>query len=92
MRGSDFVFARAIFRLTQRAVQEATLAVSPGPLSPITEMQSITLRVALGAIVREAIGTGRWIERCERARRDREHPEPDPRFDEEITEPAWPRR
>lgn len=91
MREAGYVLSRAIFRLTQRAVQEATLAVCSGPLSPLTEMQSIQMRVALGAIIREAIGTGRWMERIERARRDN-GTEEDPRFDQEITEPMPPRR
>lgn len=87
--GPEYVLRRAIFRLTQRAVQEATLAVCKGPLSPINEMQSIAMRVGLGAIIREAIGTGRWIERLYRARR--EAGEDDPRFDEDVTEPVLPK-
>jgi chromosome segregation ATPase len=89
MDGTEYTLRRAILRLTQRGVQEATLCVSQGPLSPLTEMQSIQLRVALGAIIREAIGTGRWLERTDRARRERG--EQDPQFDEDITEPMPPR-
>lgn len=90
MDAGEYTLRRAIFRLTQRAVQEATLAICQGPLSPLTEMQSVALRVALGSIIREAIGTGRWVEQIARARRLR-GPEPDPRFDEDITEPMPPR-
>lgn len=89
---SQYVLSRGIFRLTQRAVQEATLAICSGPLSPLTEMQSIQLRVALGAIVRDAIGVGRWYERQARDRREAGEVEADPRFDEEPTEPALPSR
>lgn len=85
---SQYVLSRAIFRLTQRAVQEATLAICTGPLSPLTEMQSVALRVALAVIIREAVGVGRWYER--------QHPpktsEQDPNFDNEATEPGPPRR
>lgn len=85
-----YTLNRAIYRLTQRAVQEATLAVCMGPLSPLTEMQSVALRVALGSIVREAIATGRWAERQERHRS--EWQAGDPGWDSEpTTEPAQPR-
>lgn len=90
MDGVDYTLRRAIFRLTQRAVQETTLCVTVGPLAPLTEMQSVALRIALAVIIREAIATGRWVERVERAKRERG--EEDPRFDEDITEPMPPRR
>lgn len=89
MDGPDYILRRAIFRLTERGLQEITLCVTQGPLSPLTEMQSIAIRVALRAIVAEAVGTGRWVERVHRARRDRG--EDDPRFDEDVTEPLAPR-
>lgn len=85
---SQYVLSRAIYRLTQRAVQEATLAICQGPLSPLTEMQSVALRVALAVIVRESVAVGRWYER--------QAPPPvtaetDPGFDSEATEPIPPR-
>lgn len=88
---SAYVLSRAIYRLTQRSVQEATMAVCQGPLSPLTEMQSIALRVALSAIVREAVGVGRWYERQAQAGRTGPAMDEDPRFDDEATtEPGRP--
>lgn len=89
---AEYELRRTIYRLTQRAVQEATLAICTGPLSPLTEMQSMALRIALGSIIREAVGTGRWAERQELRRDMAELVEVDPRFDEETTEPQRPRR
>lgn len=82
---SQYELRRTILRLTQRCVQEATLAVSKGPLSPLTAMQSLALRVALGSLIREAVGVGRWHER--RLLRIA-----DPHFDDEVTEPKRPGR
>lgn len=87
--GPTYTLARAIYRLTQRAVQEATLAVSTGPLSPLSEMQSVALRVGLGQLIREAIATGRWYER-----QAREVANSNAELgwdDESTTEPRWPR-
>lgn len=87
---SAYVLSRAIYRLTQRGVQEATLAICSGPLSPLTEMQSLALRVALGQIIREAVGVGRWYERQAAAGRTRA-PADNPHFDDEVTtEPGRP--
>lgn len=85
-----YTLSRAVYRLTQRAVQEATLAVSTGPLSPLTEMQSVALRVGLGALIREAIATGRWYERQQQ--HVQQWQSADPAWTEEPpTEPARPR-
>lgn len=89
MDGPEYILRRALFRLTERGLQEITLCVTQGPLSPLTEMQSIAIRVALRGIVAEAVGTGRWVERVYRARRERG--EDDPRFDDDVTEPVPPR-
>jgi hypothetical protein len=72
----SYELSRAIHRLTQRAVAAVHMIVSKGPLSPLTEMQSVTLRVALAGIVREAVGVGEWLER---KRRGSKLPPPLPR-------------
>lgn len=72
----DYVITRAIFRLTQRAIEAVTLCVSRGPLSPLTQVQSIQMRVALATIMREAVSVGRWFERV---RNGSKEPEPNPR-------------
>ena len=72
-----YVRSRAIYRLTQRAVAAVNLAVSKGPLAPLTGMQNITIRVALGDVVREAIGVGAWLEKV---RNGSKEPPPLPRL------------
>lgn len=62
--GRGYFKARAIYRLTQRAVQAVHEIVSKGPLSPLTGMQSLTLRVALADVVRESIKVGEWLSRA----------------------------
>lgn len=74
--GRDYVRARAIFRLTQRAVAACNLVYAKGPWSELTAMQNVTLRVALADVVRESIGVGLWLERVKNGSKE---PPPLPR-------------
>lgn len=60
----NFIVNRALYRLTCRDVEAATLIVTKGPLSPLTDMQSIAMRVAFNTSLREAVAIGRWAERA----------------------------
>lgn len=100
--GGDYTRARAIYRLTQRAIAAVNLIVSKGPLSPLTGVQNLTLRVALSDVVREAIGVGKWLASDRKSPpplpRSRPHSQTvvvseDPHFDEDsTTEPVAVKR
>lgn len=74
--GRLFYATKAIYRLTQQCLQAATLIVTKGPISPVTDVQSIMMRVAFNGAIREAVAVGRWIERSKNGSKE---PPPVPR-------------
>jgi hypothetical protein len=62
--GRQYLLGRAIYVLTQKALAASNMVTTTAPIAELTAMQNITLRVAFGGVIRDAIAVGRWYERA----------------------------
>jgi hypothetical protein len=58
-----------ILKHSHRLLQKVHLVVSVGPISPLTGLQSQSLRAEIGLAMREVAGAARWFERHKRPQR-----------------------